>query len=456
MATSAEHRLVSVIYYCNKADEKRQGGKILKIAIYTLGCKVNQYETQAMEKELTARGHTLVDFEEQADAYIVNTCTVTAVSDKKSRQMIRRARKLSPNAVVAVCGCYAQTKPEEIRELEVDLISGTGDRMKFLDLLEHAVREKEPVMSVDQALRRREFEVLPAGGMAQRTRAMLKVEDGCVNFCTYCIIPYARGPVRSLPLETAVEQTCRLREEGYREIVVTGIEISSWGRDLAGDVSLIDLLEAVSAAAGDMRIRLGSLEPRTITEDFCRRAAKLGNLCPHFHLSLQSGCDETLRRMNRKYDTARYKESVRLLNVYFDHPAVTTDLITGFPGETEEEFDRTMEHIRACRFAEMHIFPYSIRTGTPAAAMEQVPKAVKEERSHRAAAVAEEMRGEYLAACVGRVYPVLYEQVYDGLWHGHAPNYVTVAVKSEGDLHNRVVMTRITAVEKGLLLGELL
>ena len=369
----------------------------MRVAIYTLGCKVNQYESQAMEGELLRRGHDLVPFEGPADAYIVNTCTVTAVSDKKSRQMIRRARKLSPNAVVAVCGCYAQTKPGDVEKLDVDLISGTGDRMRFLDLLESAVREREPVIDLDQALRRRQFEVLPAGGLRERTRAMLKVEDGCVNFCSYCIIPYARGPVRSLPIETAVEETSRLREEGYREIVLTGIEISSWGQDLRDGTSLIDLLEAVSAAAGDMRLRLGSLEPRTITGDFCRRAAALDNLCPHFHLSLQSGCDDTLRRMNRKYDTARYKESVNLLNVYFSRPAITTDLIVGFPGEAEEEFARTLDFIRSCRFAEMHIFPYSIRTGTPAAEMEQVPKSVKEERAARAAAAAEEIRGRIMS-----------------------------------------------------------
>ena len=431
-----------------------QGGNCLKIAIYTLGCKVNQYETQAMEQELVRRGHCLVTFEGPADAYVVNTCTVTAVSDKKSRQMIRRARSHSPQAVVAVCGCYPQTHPQEVAGLDVDLISGTGDRMKFLDLLESAVREREPVVSMDQALRRRAFEILPAGGMAARTRAMLKVEDGCVNFCSYCIIPYARGPVRSLPLAAAVEQTRQLREEGYRELVITGIEISSWGQDLRDGSSLIDLLEAVSREAGDVRLRLGSLEPRTITAEFCRRAAALPNLCPHFHLSMQSGCDETLRRMNRKYDTARYRESVELLNVYFDRPAITTDLITGFPEETEEEFAKTLAFIRDCGFAEMHIFPYSIRPGTPAAAMAQVPKAVKDERAARAAQVAQKMHRAYLAGCVGRVYPVLYEQMVDGLWRGHAPNYMVVAADGQ-EMHNRVVMTRITGVEGEGLMGEI-
>ena len=422
-------------------------------AIYTLGCKVNQYETQAMEQELVRRGHTLVPFDEKADVYIVNTCSVTAVSDKKSRQMLRRCRKLNPEAVVAACGCYVQTHPEEAASLDIDLVAGTGDRMAFLELLEQVSREKQ-VTLLDDALKRRTFEVLPAGGMAERTRAMLKVEDGCVNFCTYCIIPYARGPVRSLPLEQAVAQTRRLREEGYREIVFTGIEISSWGHDFKDGSSLIDLLEAVSAAAGDMRLRLGSLEPRTITEDFCRRAARLPNLCEQFHLSLQSGCDETLRRMNRRYDTARFAESVHLLRAYFDRPAITTDLITGFPGETEEEFAQTLDFIRACDFARMHIFPYSIRPGTKAAAMEQLPRAVKEERAARAAAVAEQMRQSYLAGCVGCTYPVLFEQPKDGRYAGHAPNYTDVEVDGE-NLHNEVRAVEITGVEGDILIGRI-
>ena len=426
----------------------------MNIAICTLGCKVNQYETAAMERELTARGHTLVPFEGPADACIINTCTVTAVSDKKSRQMIRRARKQSPGAVVAVCGCYPQTHPEDVKGLDVDLIAGTGDRMKFLDLLEQAAHEKEPVVNLDEALRRRTFEVLPAGGLSARTRAMLKVEDGCVNFCSYCIIPYARGPVRSLPLDAAVREVRRLREEGYRELVLTGIEISSWGRDLPGKPGLAGLIEAVCREAGDMRVRLGSLEPRTITEDFCRRTAALPNLCPHFHLSLQSGCDATLARMNRKYDTRRYKESADLLNGAFRRPAITTDLIAGFPGETEEEFAATLDFIRSCGFAEMHIFPYSIRPGTPAAEMEQVPRAVKEARAARAAAVAEEMHQAYLEDCVGQIYDVLYEQPADGLYQGHAPNYMLTAVPA-GGLHNRILPTRITGVENGVLLGEL-
>ena len=426
----------------------------MKVAIYTLGCKVNQYETQAMEQTLRARGHEVVPFSQEADAYVVNTCSVTAVSDQKSRQVIHRVKKQHPDAVVAVCGCYSQTHADDVRALGVDLLSGTGDRQGFLDLLEEAVVQRRPIEALDRSFDRRIFEVLPAGGMTERTRAMLKVEDGCVNFCTYCIIPYARGPVRSLPLETAVEQTVQLCREGYREIVLTGIEISSWGRDLKTGESLIDLMEAVCQAAGPVRIRLGSLEPRTITEDFCRRAAALPNLCPQFHLSLQSGCDETLRRMNRKYDTARYVQSVELLNQYFEHPAITTDLITGFPEETEEEFSKTLSFLERCGFAQMHIFPYSIRPGTPAADMPQVPKAVKEERAHRAAQVAAGLHRKYLEGCVGRTYPVLFEQPRDGRYFGHAPNYMEVLVDG-ADLHNQVRRVTITGTDGEVLLGTL-
>ncbi len=427
----------------------------MRIAIYTLGCKVNQYETQAMEQELTARGHELVDFEQPADAYIINTCSVTAISDKKSRQMIRRARKLNPEAIVAACGCYVQTHTEEAAGLGIDLVGGTGQRMEFLQQLLSAAEEKSQRVLVDDALHRHEFEILPAGGQHSRTRAMLKVEDGCRNFCTYCIIPFARGPVRSLPPEEAVRQTKQLATEGYREMVLTGIEISSWGQDLAGEGSLIDLLEAVSAAAGVMRIRLGSLEPRTITEDFCRRAAALNNLCPHFHLSMQSGCDETLRRMNRRYDTARYYESVELLRAHFPGVAVTTDLIVGFPGETEEEFEKTLLFIRRCGFAQIHVFPYSVRPGTKAADMEQVPKAIKEERVARAGETARQLHEQYLRGCVGQVLPVLFEQPGEpGFYTGHAPNYMEVAAPGE-DLHNCLRPVRITGVEGGILKGEI-
>ena len=426
----------------------------MKVAIYTLGCKMNQYETQAMEQLLRQRGHETVEFEADADIYVVNTCSVTAVSDQKSRKMLHRVRREHPEALLAVCGCYPQTHVEDVRKLDVDLIGGTGDRSGFVELLEQAMEGRARIESIDQSFERRVFEVLPAGGVENRTRAMLKVEDGCVNFCSYCIIPYARGPIRSASVETVVAQTKELADAGYREIVVTGIEISSWGRDLKNGLELIDLMEAICAAAPEVRIRLGSLEPRTITEDFCRRAAALPNLCPQFHLSMQSGCDATLKRMNRKYDTARYAQSIVLLNQYFEHPAVTTDMIVGFPEETEEEFEATLAFIRTCKFAQMHIFPYSIRPGTPAAKMTQIPKSVKEDRARRGAAVAAEMRREYLEACVGKVYPVLFEQPKEGKFFGHAPNYMEVLADGE-NLHNQVRNVRITGTDGQVLLGTI-
>ena len=428
----------------------------MKIAFYTLGCKVNQYETQAMEQMMTARGHELVPFEGEADAYVINTCSVTAVSDKKSRQMIRRARKAAPDAILAVCGCYAQTHPEDMADLSIDLVAGTGDRTGFADLLEQTWRERQPITALDNAMGRRLFEVLPAGGLEGRTRAMLKVEDGCVNFCTYCIIPYARGPIRSLPLEEAKVQAAQLAAQGYRELVLTGIEISSWGREWRDGSSLIDLIEAVCQAAPDCRIRLGSLEPRTITHEFCRRAAGLNNLCPHFHLSMQSGCDSVLARMNRKYDSERYYESVRLLNEAYETPGITTDLIVGFPGETEEEFQQTLAFIRRCAFSAMHIFPYSRRPGTPADGMPgQILNSVKEERAHRAQQAALEMEAAYLDRWVGRTVPVLFEEERDGLWRGHTTRYSEVAAPSGENLHNQLRQVYITGRAGNILQGEL-
>ena len=429
----------------------------MKVAVYTLGCKVNQYETQAMEQELRARGHRIVPFQEEADAYVVNTCSVTAASDQKCRQVLHRVRRDRPGAVVGVCGCWSQTHAPEARGLGADVLGGSGDRMGFLGLLEKAVRERgAPLERIDHPSQRRHIEWLPAGGLEGRTRALLKIEDGCSNFCSYCIIPYARGPVRSLAMGEASVQAAELKAEGYREIVLTGIEISSWGRDLGQGLSLIDLVEAVSTAAPGVRLRLGSLEPRTITEEFCERAAALPDLCPQFHLSLQSGCDATLERMRRKYRTARYLQSLELLERWFRHPAVTTDLIAGFPGETEEEFAQTLAFIESCRFAKVHVFPYSERPGTPAAEMEQVPKPVRAERARRAAEAAAKTRRAYLEGCVGETYEVLFEQPagHDGLFLGHAPNYAEVLAKGE-DLHGQIRQVRILSTDGEVLFGQI-
>ena len=430
----------------------------MKFAFYTLGCKVNQYETQAMEQRLRALGHSLGDWTEPCDGFIINTCTVTAVSDKKSRNVIRRVRRMNPDAVVGVCGCYAQTSPEAVRRLEVDVLAGTADRMAFLEAVvdeaTRRVREKRDFW--ERAADHRDFEVLPAGGLAARTRAMLKVQDGCNNFCTYCVIPYARGPIRSLPLADAVAQARALAAEGYRELVVTGIEISSWGVDFRDGSRLEDLLAAVCQAVPDLRVRLGSLEPRTVTEDFCRALAPLGNVCPQFHLSLQSGCDAVLRRMGRRYDTARYRESVDRLRRYFPGCAVTTDLIVGFPGETEAEFRASLAFVESCGLAQIHVFPYSRRAGTAAARMEgQLPNAVKAARSAEACRVAEDLARRYRSSMVGTVAEVLFEQPEGAFYAGHAGNYVTVYVPEARDLHNQVLPVEILGLREAGVLGRL-
>ncbi|MCI6936250.1 MAG: tRNA (N(6)-L-threonylcarbamoyladenosine(37)-C(2))-methylthiotransferase MtaB [Clostridiales bacterium] len=427
----------------------------MKFAFYTLGCKTNQYETQAMERLLLEKGHEIGSFEDSCDGYVINTCSVTAVADKKNRAVIRRCRRENPNAVIAVCGCYSQHDPEAVRALGIDVIGGSGNRQEFVDMLldaagAHAHRER-----VDNALRRREFECLPAGGLEERTRAMLKVQDGCVNFCTYCIIPYTRGPVRSAPLETAVAQAKALAQRGYRELVMTGIEIASWGVDLPGKPEVTLLIEEICKAVPDLRVRLGSLEPRVVTEDFCRRLSALPNLCPQFHLSMQSGCDTVLQRMKRKYDTARYYESVELLRKFFPECAVTTDMIVAFPGETEEEFAQSLAFIRRCNFADMHIFPYSRRPGTPADKMPgQHNNATKEARSRAAIAVAEEMSRAYRESWVGRTLEVLFEDKDGEFYTGHAPNYVKVYAKGE-NLHNEIRTVAVTDVYQDGVMGTI-
>ena len=427
----------------------------MKFAFYTLGCKTNQYETQAMERLLVELGHTIGSFEEPCDGYVINTCSVTAVADKKNRAIIRRCRRDNPEAVIGVCGCYSQHDAEAVRALGADVIGGSGQRQLFVDMLLEAASTKQKQEAVDAALRRREFEVLPAGGLEERTRAMLKVQDGCVNFCTYCIIPYTRGPIRSAPVELAVEQAKELAARGYREIVVTGIEIASWGADLPGKPEVTTLIEAICQAVPDLRIRLGSLEPRIVTEDFCRRLQKLSNLCPQFHLSMQSGCDTVLARMKRKYDTARYYESVRLLNQYFADCAVTTDMIVAFPGETEEEFEASLDFIRKCAFADMHIFPYSRRPGTPADKMPgQHNNATKEARSRAAIAVAEEMSRNYREKLVGTKLEVLFEETDGEYFTGHAPNYVKVYAAGE-NLHNEIREVTVMGIYKDGVLAAL-
>ena len=425
----------------------------MKYIISTLGCKVNQFETQAMEARLQEHGHLPCAPGELADAVIVNTCAVTAESGRKSRQLLRRLRDENPGAVLAVCGCYAQLEPREAEEIGAGVIFGAADRMEFVAAVERAVAAGESARSIDEPFRRRTLEKLPAGALEGRTRAMLKIQDGCVNFCTYCIIPYTRGRLRSLPLADAAAETARIRAEGYRELVLTGIEVASYGVDLPGKPNLADCIEAVAAEAGDMRIRLGSLEPTVITEDFCRRLAETGKMCRHFHLSLQSGCDRTLKAMNRKYDTAFFLERCALLRQFFPGCALTCDLITGFPGETEADQAETLAFIEQCAFSAMHIFPYSRRPGTPADAMPgQCTRAVKAKRAHEAQQVAERMHRAYLEASVGQTLPVLFETGEEGSL-GHSDTYLLVKVPEQG-LQGQLLDVTITGVDGERLTGE--
>ncbi len=428
----------------------------MKFGFYTLGCKTNQYETQAMEQMLISLGHEVRDFSEKCHGYIINTCSVTAIADKKNRAVIRRCRRENPEAIIGVCGCYSQHDSDAAVKLGADVVGGSAQREAFIQNMLTALNTQEKTVAVDEALRRREFEILPPGGLSDRTRAMLKVQDGCVNFCSYCIIPYTRGPIRSAPLDLAVEQAKHLAARGYREIVLTGIEIAGWGMDLPGKPPLTDLVSAICNAVPTLRIRLGSLEPRVITEEFCRICANLPNLCPQFHLSMQSGCDTVLGRMRRKYDTARYFESVCLLRRFFPDCAITTDMIVAFPGESAEEFAQSLAFIRKCGFAAMHIFPYSRRPGTPADKMPgQHDNATKEQRSRAAIAVAAAMEKAYREELVGTTQQVLFEEKSGDFYTGHAPNYVKVYAKGE-NLHNTVRSVRITDLYEDGVIGDFL
>ena len=428
----------------------------MKFAFYTLGCKVNQYETQAMEQFLVQRGHEIGSFDEHCDGFVINTCSVTAVADRKNRTAIRRCRRENPQAILAVCGCYAQHDAQSLWELGVDVVGGSADREAFVEELLRAAQDRQKHQVLDEALKRRVYQQLPAGGLEERTRAMLKVQDGCSNFCTYCIIPYTRGPVRSAALADAVAQAGELAEKGYREIVITGIEIASWGRDLPGKPALTQLVTAICKAVPELRVRLGSLEPRIVTPEFCEEMKQLPNLCPQFHLSMQSGSDSVLARMKRKYDTARFLQSVELLKAAFPGCAITTDMIVAFPGETEEEFEESLQFIRRCGFAAMHIFPYSRRPGTPADKMPgQHNNATKEARSKAAIAVARDLTQAYLEQLEGQTAQVLFEEAEGAYFTGHTPNYIKVYVP-ETDLHNTLRTVRLLKPYKDGMLGALL
>ena len=423
-----------------------------KAALHNLGCKVNAYETEAMQEMLEKAGYEIVPFKEGADIYIINTCTVTNIADRKSRQMLHRARKMNPDAIVVAAGCYVQAQAEK-QEVDpcIDIVLGNNRKKDLIAVLEEYQKNKAGdtrLEEVEDISRTREYEPLSLTRPGDHTRAYIKVQDGCNQFCTYCIIPYARGRVRSRTVEDVIREVRSLAENGYREVVLTGIHLSSYGIDFDGERHLLELIRAVHEVDGISRIRLGSLEPGIVTEEFAEAIAALPKMCPHFHLSLQSGCDATLKRMNRRYTSGEYYEKCQILRKYFDHPALTTDVIVGFPGETEEEFRQSMEFVDKVDFYETHIFKYSKREGTKAAVMEgQVSEQVKAQRSALMISLGEKKRKAYEESFVGKEVEVLVEEpaVIEGrtVQTGHTKEYIKIALEQEKDLRNQIVKVRI-------------
>lgn len=441
-----------------------------KVALHNLGCKVNSYETEAMQEMLENAGYEIVPFKEGADIYVINTCTVTNIADRKSRQMLHRARKMNPDAIVIAAGCYVQAQEEQQKtDPCIDIVIGNNKKKDLIQLLEEyeankkdkevssedvEVLELEEIQPVKKAVidinHTKEYEELQLSKTGEHTRAYIKVQDGCNQFCTYCIIPYARGRVRSRNLENVLDEVKTLAENGYKEVVLTGIHLSSYGIDLKTGETLLSLIQAVHEVEGIERIRLGSLEPRIITEEFARTIAAMPKMCPHFHLSMQSGCDATLKRMNRRYSSEEYFEKCELLRKYFENPALTTDVIVGFPGETEEEFAQSKAFIDKVNFYETHIFKYSKRAGTKAAVMpDQIPEQIKTERSAELLELDAMKRAAYEKTLIGKEVEVLIEEQVevDGrkVWVGHTKEYVKIAVESDNIIENSIIKVEIKA-----------
>lgn len=426
-----------------------------KVALHNLGCKVNAYETEAMQEMLEREGYEIVPFREGADIYIINTCTVTNIADRKSRQMLHRARKMNPDAIVVAAGCYVQAQENENHTLDscIDIVIGNNKKQDLISILNEYEAKREADKEVIDINHTKEYENLSLSRTGEHTRAYIKVQDGCNQFCSYCIIPFARGRVRSRSLEDVVREVTALAENGYKEVILTGIHLSSYGIDLngedaAGKPGLLELVLAVHEIEGIERIRLGSLEPRIITEEFAKTIASLPKMCPHFHLSLQSGCDATLKRMNRRYTSSEYYQKCELLRKYFDNPALTTDVIVGFPGETEEEFEQSRAFVDKVNFYETHIFKYSRREGTRAAVMDnQVPEQIKTLRSNRLIELGREKQEKYEKSLVGKTVEVLVEEpaVIDGRERqvGHTKEYVRIALDAEENLQNQIVKVQI-------------
>ena len=429
-----------------------------KAALHNLGCKVNAYETEAMQRMLEEAGYEIVPFTEKADVYVVNTCSVTNMADRKSRQMLHKAKKNNPDSIVVATGCYVQTSEKEVLDdLSVDIVIGNNRKHELVGLIDEFMNNSVDDSVDDINDGKHEFEELFIDQTAEHTRAFIKVQDGCNQFCSYCIIPYARGRVRSRKFDNVVAEVKRLAANGFKEVVLTGIHLSSYGVDFEENTGLLDLIKAVNDVDGIERIRLGSLEPKIVTEEFASELSKLKKICPHFHLSLQSGCDATLKRMNRKYTAEEYERGCMLLRKYFEHPAITTDVIVGFPGETDEEFEQTADYLKKIHFYEMHIFKYSKRKGTRAAVMpDQVPEQIKTKRSEQLIACGHDMSVEFRNYYIGKTDEVLFEEkatIGDKEYFvGYTKEYVKVAKDTNENLENTIVSGRIT----GRLTDEIL
>ncbi|MFR8934434.1 MAG: tRNA (N(6)-L-threonylcarbamoyladenosine(37)-C(2))-methylthiotransferase MtaB [Agathobacter rectalis] len=429
-----------------------------KAALHNLGCKVNAYETEAMQHLLEEAGYEIVPFTQKADVYVINTCSVTNMADRKSRQMLHKAKKNNPDSIVVAAGCYVQTSEKEVlNDLSVDIVIGNDRKHDLVRLLEEYSLDSVNDTVDDINDGKHDFEELFIDQTKEHTRAFIKVQDGCNQFCSYCIIPYARGRVRSRRFENVIAEVERLAANGFKEVVLTGIHLSSYGVDFEEATGLLELIQAVNAVKGIERIRLGSLEPKIVTEHFASELSKLDKICPHFHLSLQSGCDATLKRMNRKYTTKEYEKGCELLRKYFVHPAITTDVIVGFPGETEEEFEQTKAYLEHIHFYEMHIFKYSKRKGTRAAVMpDQIDEQIKAARSEKLIALGHDMSKEFRKFYIGKNEEVLFEEkavIGDKEYFvGYTKEYVKVAKKTDENLENQIVSGRIS----GMLTDEIL
>lgn len=429
-----------------------------KAALHNLGCKVNAYETEAMQHLLEEAGYEIVPFTQKADVYVINTCSVTNMADRKSRQMLHKAKKNNPDSIVVAAGCYVQTSEKEVlNDLSVDIVIGNDRKHDLVRLLEEYSLDSVNDTVDDINDGKHDFEELFIDQTKEHTRAFIKVQDGCNQFCSYCIIPYARGRVRSRRFENVIAEVQRLAANGFKEVVLTGIHLSSYGVDFEEDTGLLELIQAVNAVKGIERIRLGSLEPKIVTEHFASELSKLDKICPHFHLSLQSGCDATLKRMNRKYTTKEYERGCELLRKYFVHPAITTDVIVGFPGETEEEFEQTKAYLEHIHFYEMHIFKYSKRKGTRAAVMpDQIDEQIKAARSEKLIALGHDMSKEFRKFYIGKNEEALFEEkavIGDKEYFvGYTKEYVKVAKKTDENLENQIVSGRIS----GMLTDEIL